>query len=202
MSLARLEAGHDQRSLAPFNVGQLMREFCDAMRPLATERNLFLRCEGPDSLPVVGDAAKVRRIAQNLVLNALNVTERGGVRITWQHGPANSINQWVLCIQDTGPGFSSDSAPLLARALKEATEEAQEVEERAESAGDPSAQTAPPATLASQSPHGVPHDRHGEGIGLSIVKRLCEVLDASLELESDAGKGTTFRVTFPCAYAS
>jgi signal transduction histidine kinase len=202
MSLARLEAGHDQRSLAPFNVGQLMREFCDAMRPLATERNLFLRCEGPDSLPVEGDSAKVRRIAQNLVLNALNVTERGGVRINWQHGPPNGVNQWVLCIQDTGPGFSSDSAPLLARALKEATEEAQVVEQRAGSAGDPSAQTTPPATLSSQSPRGMSHDRQGEGIGLSIVKRLCEVLDASLELESDAGKGTTFRVTFPCAYAS
>ena len=202
MSLARLEAGHDQRSLAPFNVGQLMREFCDAMRPLATERNLFLRGEGPESLPVEGDAAKVRRIAQNLVLNALNVTERGGVRVSWQHGPSNGASQWVLCIQDTGPGFSNDSAPLLARALKEATKEAHVVEERAETAGDPSAQTEPPATLASQSPRRVPEGQHGEGIGLSIVKRLCEVLDASLELESDAGKGTTFRVTLPCAYTS
>jgi len=37
----------------------------------------------------------------------------------------------------------------------------------------------------------------GEGIGLSIVKRLCELLDASLELETAPGAGTTFRVVLP-----
>jgi len=44
--------------------------------------------------------------------------------------------------------------------------------------------------------------QRGEGIGLSIVKRLCELLDASLELESKAGEGTTFRVLFPRRYES
>ena len=42
----------------------------------------------------------------------------------------------------------------------------------------------------------------GEGIGLSIVKRLCELLDATLELETASGKGTTFRVVFPRRYPS
>jgi len=42
----------------------------------------------------------------------------------------------------------------------------------------------------------------GEGIGLSIVKRLCELLDATLELETALGAGTTFRVVLPCAYSS
>ena len=37
----------------------------------------------------------------------------------------------------------------------------------------------------------------GEGIGLAIVKRLYELLDASLELHTEADKGTTFRVLFP-----
>lgn len=200
MSLARLEAGHDRRGLTVFDVGQLLREFGEAMRPLAAERGLFLNCEGPESLIVEGDGAKVRRIAQNLVLNALNATERGGVKVTWERGTSSGASQWVLCIQDTGPGFSDESAPVLARALKAATDEAQEVEVRAESAGDRSAQLIPPPTLASQSPPH-PHDAQpGEGIGLSIVKRLCEVLDASLELESAVGKGTTFRVIVPSRY--
>ena len=37
----------------------------------------------------------------------------------------------------------------------------------------------------------------GEGIGLTIVKRLCEVLDAGISLESELGKGTTVRIQFP-----
>jgi K+-sensing histidine kinase KdpD len=34
----------------------------------------------------------------------------------------------------------------------------------------------------------------GEGIGLAIVKGLCEVLWASLEIESKPGVGTLFRI--------
>ncbi len=40
----------------------------------------------------------------------------------------------------------------------------------------------------------------GEGIGLQIVKRLCEMLKASLEIESIAGRGTLFRIRFPLHY--
>jgi signal transduction histidine kinase len=202
MSLARLEAGHEKRSVAAFDAAFLLREFCDALRPLAAERNLFLRCEGPQSLPVQGDPAKIRRIAQNLVLNALNVTKVGGVVVSWDDGATADRGQWELSVKDTGPGFRSESAPVLERALKEATEEAHHVEARAEKAGDPSAQTTPPDLLSSQTRSPSLQDLHGEGIGLLIVKRLCELLDASLELESAAGTGTTFRVRLPRTYAS
>jgi signal transduction histidine kinase len=42
--------------------------------------------------------------------------------------------------------------------------------------------------------------QRGEGIGLSIVKRLCELLDASMELDSAPDVGTTFRIVFPRHY--
>ena len=44
--------------------------------------------------------------------------------------------------------------------------------------------------------------KHGEGIGLSIVKRLCEMLNATIELESVPQRGTTVRVLFPRGYGS
>ena len=40
----------------------------------------------------------------------------------------------------------------------------------------------------------------GLGLGLSIVKRLCELLDASIEVESTPGEGTMFRVILPRHY--
>ena len=52
----------------------------------------------------------------------------------------------------------------------------------------------------SESDPDTPRESAGEGIGLSIVKRLCELLDASLELETAPGEGTTFRVIFPREY--
>jgi hypothetical protein len=85
-------------------------------------------------------------------------------------------------------------APIT-RALKTATEEAQAV---AAPGGESAAAAEPPSLLSSLSAPapGEP----GEGIGLAIVKRLCELLDATLELHAEPGKGSTFRILFPRQY--
>jgi len=201
MDQARLEAGQEQRVLTEFDASAMLREFCESMRPFATERNLFLKCEGPAPMMVEGDAVKVKRIVQNLVLNALKVTEHGGIKVKWSESGSDKRPQWMLCIQDTGPGFKSRLASPLEKELKHATAEAQVVEERAELDGQRSTPTEPAPTLASQTVTHVHMLPSGEGIGLSIVKRLCELLDAGLELETAEGQGTTFRVTFPRKYA-
>jgi signal transduction histidine kinase len=136
------------------------------------------------------------RIAQNLMLNAFKATTKGGVRVVWEARDEH----WTLSVQDTGPGFTRGPAAPLERALKQATEESHEVESRAAAAGEPLGANAPAVTLPSQSAHRSPQALSGEGIGLSIIKRLCELLDASIELETASGEGTTFRVTFPRSY--
>ena len=196
---ARLEAGHEQRRVAPFDAALLIKEFCESTRSLLADRNLFLKCEGPAELHVEGDSAKVQRILQNLVLNALKVTQSGGIRVTWEPGTTTAdANQWALCVQDTGPGFRSSSTPIKTE-LKDATTAMHEVEQGA-NAEESSSLAAEPQTLTSEATvrGRVPS---GEGIGLSIVKRLCELLDASIELQSAEGQGTTFRVVFPRHYA-
>jgi signal transduction histidine kinase len=198
---ARLEAGHERRNVVDFDAASILREFCDSMRSVAAERNLFLKAEGPAPFAVEGDPVKVRRIVQNLVLNALKATQQGGIRVTWEESGSERRQQWMLCVQDTGPGFKNQSsATPLERALKQATTEAQAVEERAAQEGQSSTYTEPAPTLASQTAAHTQPLPSGEGIGLAIVKRLCELLDASLELETAAGEGTTFRVTFPRRY--
>jgi signal transduction histidine kinase len=211
MDLARLEAGQEQRHVAPFDAAEVLQGFCDTFQPLARQRNLFLRAEGPRSLPVEGDSVKILRIAQNLVLNALKATEHGGVRLLWEARSVSGVQQWLLSVQDTGQGFPrlSAAAPL-ERALREATVEAHEVEARAESSGDAPVASDPAPMLKSQSKPPATGNASstgvtgvaGEGIGLSIVKRLCELLDATLELETAPGAGTTFRVVMPCSYSA
>jgi signal transduction histidine kinase len=203
MDQARLEAGHEHRQITHFDIAARLKEFCDTARPLAAEKNLFLIATGPPSLLVDGDAEKIQRIVQNLVLNALKVTDKGGIKVTWEAGDNERRPQWALCVQDTGPGFERGCATPLERVLKRATAEAREVEQQnvsADQTGSLQSDSAP--TLASQTPHQPSRLPSGEGIGLSIVKRLCEMLDASLELESSKGEGTTFRVIFPRRYAS
>jgi len=195
LELARLDAGQERREVVPFDAAVLMEEICENMRPYATERGLFLDAEGSATLEVEGDRVKTYRIAQNLVINALKYTEQGGVRVTWER--SGSPERWVLCVQDTGTGLRGSGAPPIAYALKEATKEAQSVDATAEQSETPASEGSHAPTLWSQSNDRPPENAPGEGIGLSIVKRLCELLDASLELETQPGKGTTFRVIFP-----
>ena len=109
-------------------------------------------------------------------------------------------DRWVLCVQDTGLGFQTNAVTPFARVLKQATEEAQLIEEQAEEANMPSAQSEPAPTLRSETTQRTDPPSPGEGIGLMIVKRLCDMLDATLELETEWGRGSTFRVIFPTRY--
>jgi signal transduction histidine kinase len=103
--LSRLEAGHEQRNVEDFDCAVMLRELCASMQPMASERNLFLKAEGPTTLSVQGDAIKIQRIAQNLLVNAIKYTERGGVKVTWDATETGGVKRWELCVQDTGPGL-------------------------------------------------------------------------------------------------
>ena len=197
LTLSRMEAGQEERKLESFDAASLLTELCTANKTLAAERGLFLETDGPAPLSVQGDPVKVRRIAQNLILNALKYTAHGGVRVTWAEHENEGLARWTLCIQDTGSGLQTAAVAPLAQALKETTEEARAVEIEAGNTDEMAARTEP--GLASQSAR-KPGYESGEGIGLSIVKRLCELLEACVEVESKPGNGSTFRIIFPRIY--
>lgn len=191
--LARLEAGQVSLAIERFDAVERIRDFCEALRPLAAARNLFLKYEGPASIPVEGDLVKLQRIAQNLLLNALRATQRGGVvvRCSVEQGETDApAHHWTLSVEDTGPGFALQAADEFRHALKRATEEAHKTEDRD-----------PPTVQRATSGPGSGCVPSGEGIGLSIVKRLCTLVSASVELETAPGYGTTFRITFPIRYS-
>jgi signal transduction histidine kinase len=196
-SLARLQAGRETRQLEAIDVTAILTPLCEDMRPLAEQRGLYLKCTGPEGLAVDGDAVKIRRIAQNLILNAVKYTRAGGVTVNWGDSEARDFKRWCLIIADTGPGFHTVSGQPMVAAL------------------DPAHEPSSPAkTISAQAPRaqkdasiGKSHairsmgGEAGEGIGLSIVKRLCEMLDATIEMESVKGQGSTFRILFPRHYS-
>lgn len=200
MSMARLEAGQEKRKVAPFDASHLLSLLCSGSQHLARESGLYLRWHGPDTLPVEGDAMQVQRIAQNLLLNGLKYTQAGGVSVSW--GPVDdSSDRWELCVEDTGPGMKSGTAAPLARTLETATEAAHDVE-------GVTLHAPTGKTNGSSNPQGVSDgistskaaSKPGEGVGLAIVKRLCELLNASIELQTTEGVGSRFRIVFPQKY--
>ena len=172
------------------------------MQTYADERGLALDFDGPEHLDVVGDAIKIRRIVQNLAFNAIKYTRDGGVSVRWGEPGPRDPDRWFIQVQDTGPGFAEGPRAALASALGVATGLAKDMHEHAKRGEvlhtDRNETALPkPAAATAQSAYTQP----GEGIGLSIVKRLCTLLDATIEFHSEPGQGTTFRVLLPRQYA-
>lgn len=196
-TLARLQSGQEERNLDTVDVAPLLRDLGDVLDDQAQQKGLAFSLQGPAPFVVKTDAVKLRRIVQNLVLNAVRYTRTGSVEVSWADGDAQDLERWKLIVRDTGPGIRQQSAPEIKDALEVATQHAKQVVED---------NRANQVTHIVEEDAGVPEpgeaqgtDVHGEGIGLSIVKRLCEVLDATVQVDSDAS-GTTFLILFPRNY--
>ena len=136
------------------------------------------------------------------MLNAIKYTEQGGVTVSWGDSDGGDAERWFMQVQDTGPGFHAGPGSQLAGALEEATDQARQISTDA-THGDVThadGRLAETREIEHHDPRPV-HQNAGEGIGLSIVKRLCGLLDATLEVESKIDVGTTFRILLPRRYA-
>ncbi len=171
LDFARLEAGQETLQVSRQNVARLVEELTAGAQAVVQERNLWVKTEGPPNLEVETDPVQLRRILQNLLLNGLKYTDQGGVTIGWKE--AENRSGWQLWVADTGPGLSPDQLSRL--------------RDQPPLPSDGSTAGARKKTVRPG----------GEGIGLSIVKRLCVLLGGRLSVESKPGSGTRFELQFP-----
>lgn len=195
--LARLQSGQEERHVEEVDVEPLFRELWESLEGHAQQKGLSFKLHGPAPFKVRSDAVKLHRIAQNLALNAIRYTHRGGLELSWGDCGPEDPERWKLEVADTGPGIGQDGTSELENALEVATQHADRV--AFDSKDDK-------LTHIEEEDAGVPEpdsshqaDLHGEGIGLSIVKRLCELLDATVQLDSSAA-GTRFEILLPRDY--
>ncbi|UFH53686.1 HAMP domain-containing sensor histidine kinase [Spirosoma sp. KNUC1025] len=187
MDLARLEAGQELLQIESFNAGALLRQIAESVQPLSEQRQLSFEWTGPADLPVEGDSVKVQRILQNLLINALNYTKQGWITLSWSQ---EDNFRWIVSVQDSGPGLPPEIAGQLGQAL------APTVDSTAAFPDNNHSVFVPQQVVSAE-----PVKQKGEGIGLLIVKRLCELLRANLDVETRPEAGTLFRVRFPMQYA-
>lgn len=186
MDLARLEAGQEPLNIQSFDAGQLLTNLVADCQALAQEKNLSLIADGPVPLLIESDAVHLQRIVQNLVLNALEHTPSGYVSVSWT---LENASRWIVSVQDSGPGLPIRKEGSLADVLTPSSESTAAY-------GLPNSEAdAQEAAITEISAS--PQFGQGEGIGLSIVKALSELLRASMDIETKPGTGSLFRLRLP-----
>lgn len=173
LELSRAEAGELRVDVQPVNLAALVRETAEEHEAEAERKDVDLRIEVPDHLPVTGtDARRVGEIVRNLVANAVKYTPSGGrtyvrasVRRDGEEGPSGHAPGRRIAIEvaDTGPGI--------------APEEQERVFEEFARVGRSSSD--------------------GTGLGLAISREVARLLGGDLTLESEPGEGATFTLHLP-----
>jgi len=105
--LARLD-GEVGMNLERVDLGELIKEIGVAVEPLASARNIELRCNYGSGIWIDGSGSHLRRLIINLVDNALKFTPSGGkieVKLRREQHRA------VLCVFDSGPGLDPAELP-------------------------------------------------------------------------------------------
>jgi PAS domain S-box-containing protein len=171
LDFSRLEAGKMEVEKAVFSPRAMLQEIRAMLVPAASEKMLKLLVVVDDEVPeyLSGDALRLRQILLNLVGNAVKFTESGSV----------TIGMWPAQRPTSGSAMGYEF-----------------------SVKDTGSGIAPgqmnrifrPFTQADSSPS----RRHGgTGLGLTISRRLAELLGGDLVVRSMPGQGSEFVVEVP-----
>ncbi|MCB1800073.1 MAG: response regulator [Gammaproteobacteria bacterium] len=166
LDYSKIEAGQVSAVRAPFSLEHLVRDIEGLMLPLAEQKKLEFRTTCARDLPdrVVGDSSRLRQVVLNLVGNAIKFTERG--RVTLRLSDLSRGHDPVRLRIEV-----EDSGPGISAA------DLEHIFDRFFRAG---IDTGPAGT--------------GSGLGLSICKKLVELMDGEIGVSSVPGEGSRFHI--------
>jgi len=102
LALARLDAGQEPLNKVATDLGTIIEDCVEMIRPLAAERSIELTVEMP-ALTCAGDPERLAQVFLNLLTNAIQYNrEKGTVRVT---GQAHE-GKVVIAVSDSGPGIA------------------------------------------------------------------------------------------------
>ncbi len=158
-----LELAREEFSLAE-NVLNVIQLFHQEARQKGVALDWTMDDDVPDAL--VGDPARLRQMLVNLVGNAVKFTEVGGVTVQVTAAPPR------------------DKDPLLARRVA--------ISVRDTGCGVPASKLEAIFEGFTQADSSLTRAHPGAGLGLAITRRIAQLMDGDLLVESEVGQGSTF----------
>ena len=173
MDFSRIEAGKLAIQSAPMSLKSVFTQVRELFAPSIGSNGLVLGFTLDPALPagVLGDALRLQQILNNLVDNACKFTSAGSI----------AVQAWTL----------SSRVPGTVRVFFEVSDTG---------IGIPDAELKHLFDPFIQLDGGYVRSHRGVGLGLSICKRLVELMGGGMSVISEPGRGTTF--AFSLSFAS
>ncbi|MEQ9453144.1 MAG: ATP-binding protein [Phycisphaeraceae bacterium] len=175
LEIAKIEAGRVEVRIAPVSIDDLTEGLINLMRLQAEKRSIAIKRKIERDLPIIEtDASKLQQVLFNFLANAVKFTpDMGSIMMS-----ASLIPE----IPHTKPAqvriSVTDTGPGIA------LEDQQRIFEK-----------------FTQLDPTVTKEHGGTGLGLTICSELANLLGASIEVDSETGKGATFSLVVPVKYA-
>ncbi len=169
LDFSKIEAGTIAFAQVEFNLREIIHESTQTLKFKAREKGLEILVEWEDGLPafLIGDPLRLRQILMNLLSNAVKFTAAGRITVRTSLLTSNTSSVSLL--------FTVADTGIGIR-----PEHQHRVFDR----------------FAQAEPSGQRRFA-GTGLGLTIAKQLVEKQGGTITVESEIGKGSTFRVTLP-----
>ena len=169
LDLSQVEAGMLELELRPFALPALIDESLSLVQQSASAKGLSVQVNLIDRLPsgVLGDPSRLRQILLNLLNNAIKFTHEGSVLLDIRYDRTNGATDRIK--------FS-----IIDTGIGIAKEDQHRLFQRFAQ-----------VDASTRRTYG------GTGLGLAICRRLVELMDGQIGLDSERHAGSTFWFTLP-----
>ena len=167
LDMSRIEAGQAVLNKHEFSLGTLLDQINAAVMPQCNEKNISYDCNILNQMDdsYVGDDMKLKDILLNILSNAVKFTEESGSVTLTVEETAKYADQSTLCFKIRDTGIGMD---------KEFIPKIFDVFSREDNGNKPKTGSA--------------------GLGMAIIKRMVDMMNGTISVESEKGVGTEFTV--------
>ncbi|HEX6704761.1 MAG TPA: PAS domain S-box protein [Albitalea sp.] len=171
LDFSKIEAGKLSVEHLSFDLRRLMSDTLLPMAPRAARGSVELRLELAPDLPalLVGDPGRLRQVLNNLLSNAVKFTEAGEVVVSVSECQREEVGarRWLR--------FSVRDTGI----------------------GIPAERQAQIFAPFVQEDSSITRRFGGTGLGLTITRRLCDLMGGTLSMTSEPGRGSEFVAELP-----
>jgi PAS domain S-box-containing protein len=166
LDFSKLEAGKMQVEVVDLDLRTIVEDVVDLLAPAADEKGVEVICAVPPSFPeqLRGDPGRLRQVITNLLGNAVKFTPAGEVTIA------------------VSSRYETPTHVAVRIAVSDT------------GIGIPSHRQGDIFDSFTQVDSSSTRRYGGTGIGLAICRQLTELMEGEIGVESEVGKGSTFRV--------